>query len=194
MKKNIQLAVALAIACTAFSCNSSAKQSNDSQCCAATETKAAATLNIDDLLANGETLVGEEVEIDGVCSHLCAHGARKMFLMGDTQTLRIESGELGKFSQECINSIVKVKGVVKEDRVDEAYLQNWESQLAKQVKETHGEDANGCSTEKSARQEVGNTPEERIANFRTRIAERTEKEGKAYLSFYHVVATSYEIQ
>lgn len=191
MKKTIKLAVILAIASIAISCNSNSKKSNTEQ---STNTEVTTILNIDSLLINAEALVGKEIVIDGVCSHLCAHGASKMFLMGDTQTLRIESGELGKFSQDCINSIVKVNGVVAEERVDEAYLQSWESRLATQEKDNHGEDANGCTTEKSARKEVGNTPEERIANFRARIAERTEKEGKAYLSFYHVVATSYEIQ
>ena len=47
---------------------------------------------------------------------------------------------------------------------------------------------------KAARQETGNTVEERIADFRTRIAARKAAEGKEYLSFYYVTATSYEIQ
>ena len=38
-----------------------------------------------------------------------------------------------------------------------------------------------------------NTVRERIANFRSRIAERAEKEGKAYVSLYHMEGLSYEI-
>lgn len=38
-----------------------------------------------------------------------------------------------------------------------------------------------------------NSVEERISNFRKRIAERQAKEGKNYLSFYSVTADSYEI-
>ena len=35
--------------------------------------------------------------------------------------------------------------------------------------------------------------EERIANFRKRIAERKANEGKDYLSFYSITADNYEI-
>ena len=39
-----------------------------------------------------------------------------------------------------------------------------------------------------------NSVRERIANFRSRIAERTEKEGKPYVSLYHMEGLSYEIR
>ena len=45
----------------------------------------------------------------------------------------------------------------------------------------------------AARQETGNTVEERIADFRKRIAARKAAEGRN-LSFYYVTAQSYEIQ
>ena len=47
----------------------------------------------------------------------------------DTQTIRVEGGSVGKFDQKCVNSIVRVTGDLKEQRIDEAYLQNWEAQL-----------------------------------------------------------------
>ncbi|CCY10333.1 putative uncharacterized protein [Porphyromonas sp. CAG:1061] len=42
-------------------------------------------------------------------------------------------------------------------------------------------------------EQAANTIAERIANFRAHIAERTEQEGKAYVSLYHIVADKYEI-
>ena len=59
--------------------------------------------------------------------------------------------------------------------------------------EEHGDGEGGCSTEKAARGETGNTTEERIADFRARIAERKQATGKEYLSFYFVEATAYEV-
>ena len=105
----------------------------------------------------------------------------------DTQTIRVESGELGSFDPQCVNR-------VDEERIDEAYLARWEAQVKAQTAEKHGTTEAGCATEKAARQETGNTVEERIADFRTRIAARKAAEGKEYLSFYYVTATSYEIQ
>ena len=67
--------------------------------------------------------------------------------------------------------------------------------LKEAAAEKHGEQGEGgCSTEKKARGETANTPEARIADFRAKIADRQAKEGKAYLSFYYMQASSYEIQ
>ena len=38
-----------------------------------------------------------------------------------------------------------------------------------------------------------NSVAERISNFRKRIQERQASEGKAYVSLYHMAATSYQI-
>lgn len=155
-----------------------------------------AYMEVDALLASADSLVGQTVTVQGVCTHLCKHGAKKAFLMGsdDTKVIRAEaSEEMGAFSQECINSIVTITGQLVEDRIDEAYLQNWEEQIKAQAAEEHGEGKAGCDSEKKARGETANTPEARIADFRRQIAEREAAEGKAYLSFYHLEATSYEV-
>lgn len=167
---------------------------NDNQQTITTET-ISSVVDVDAILADAAKLTGQEVELEGICTHICKHGGTKIFLMGsdDTKTLRIEAAKLGSFKQKCVNSIVKVKGILVEDRIDEAYLQRWEAAVAAATAKQHGESAAGCDTEKAARGEKGNTVAERIANFRTRIAARKAAEGKEYLSFYHVDAISYEI-
>ena len=47
---------------------------------------------------------------------------------------------------------------------------------------------------KAQNEQPDNTEQERIANFRERIAERNEKEGKNFLSFYFIEAEEYTIQ
>lgn len=163
---------------------------------AATELAASDVLEIDDLLRGADTLVGRTVTIEGVCTHTCRHGARKIFLMGsdDRQMIRVESGALGSFDPQCVNRVVRVTGRVDEERIDESYLAKWEAQVQAQTAEKHGTTEAGCSTEMAARQETGRSVEERIADFRTRIAARKAAEGRDYLSFYYVTAQSYEIQ
>ena len=153
-------------------------------------------LEVDQVLADPDSLVGDTIEIEGICTHICKHGGGKIFLMGsdDTKTLRVEAGEsIGSFPQETVNSIVRVTGVLVEDRIDEDYLAQWEAQIADQAKETQGE--GGCAADMKANAEAeANSVLERIANFRSRIAERTEKEGKPYVSLYHMEGLSYEIR
>ena len=103
--------------------------------------EAVAVMEIDALLAEAEALVDQQIEIEGVCTHACSHGATKIFMMGsdDTKTIRVEAAELGSFDQKCVNSIVKVKGLLREERIDEAYLQRWEQKVANGTEEHHGE-------------------------------------------------------
>ena len=183
------MAAFLVAACfTMMSCGGGKKQTQ------ATEEVA---MSIDEVMEKAAGLVEQTVVIEGVCTHTCSHGAKKMFLVGsdDSKTLRIEAGELGAFDTKVVNNVVTVKGIIKEERIDEAYLQDWEARLQAQTEEKHGngEGEGGCDTEKNARGETANTTEGRIADFRAKIAAEKEATGKEYLAFYHVVANSYEI-
>lgn len=191
MKKSALLTMMFIAILAMASCGS--KQKSEESTAAAEEQTA---MEIDSLLANADSLVGKEVTVEGVCTHACKHGATKIFLMGsdDTKTIRVEACELGAFDTKCVNNIVEVTGTLVEDRIDEAYLQQWEAKLKEAAEKQHGEGGAGCDTEKKARGETANTPEDRIADFRAKIAQRQAESGKAYLSFYHIDALKYEIK
>ena len=191
MKTKLMVAVAMIAACfTMVSCGNAQKKQAQS-----TEQVASAAMSIDDVMAKAADLVDQTVTIEGVCTHTCSHGAKKMFLVGsdDSKTLRVEAGELGAFDTKVVNQMVTVKGALKEERIDEAYLVDWENRLKANTEEKHGNGEGGCDTEKNSRGETANTDEGRIADFRAKIAAEKAATGKEYLSFYHVVAESYEI-
>ena len=207
MKKIFSIAIMAACVMMLSSCGNKKAQQ--------TEAEASDALTIDQVLAQAESLTDQQVTIEGVCTHTCKHGATKIFLMGsdNTQLIRCEAASLGSFSKECVHSVVRVTGYVRETRMDEAYLQNWrerymEAMVAQNQAETAAQNggepldeeqveqatqATGCATESAARGEQGNTIDEKIENYRQQIAARKEAEGKEYLSFFHIEATSYEI-
>lgn len=158
-----------------------------------TDNNIAEAMNIDAVVAQAPELVDSLISIEGVCTHTCKHGAKKMFLVGDSTTLRVEAGSLGAFDTKVINNLVNVKGRVKEDRIDEAYLAQLEEQIKANAAEKHGETEAGCSHDNAANNVSANTAEGQIAQMRAQIAERIAKEGKPYLSRYYVLAESYEI-
>lgn len=155
------------------------------------------TLSVDNLLAVAAQETDKMVEVEGLCTHICSHGGRKIFLMGDddSKTIRVESSDaLGAFKKECVNAIVIVKGKLKEERIDENYLREWENQLTDGTAQEHGEDGEGCETEQKAQGQDNVTDAYgRIQDFRARIAERNKTEGKDYLSFYYIEADEYSI-
>ena len=190
MKTKLMMAALFVAACfTMTSCGGGKKQAQNAE---------EVAMSIDEVMEKAADLVEQTIVLEGVCTHTCSHGAKKMFLVGsdDSKTLRIEAGELGAFDTKVVNNVVTVKGTLKEERIDEAYLQDWEARLKAQTEEKHGngDGEGGCDTEKNARGETANTTEGRIADFRAKIAAEKEATGKEYLAFYHVVANSYEIK
>lgn len=199
--RTLKIAICVAVATSLLSaCGGNSQSTTKKETATSTaETKSATTTtvyDVDQLLANADALTGKEVSIEGICTHICKHGGRKIFLMGsdDTKTIRIESGKVGKFEQKCVNSIVNLKGTLREERIDETYLVNWENKLNAKTEEKHGTGEEGCDTEKKARGESGKSENERIDNFRNRIAKRSAEEGKDYLSFYFVEAIEYSVK
>ena len=101
--------------------------------------------SIDEVYAQADSLVGDTICFQGICSHLCKHGGRKAFLMGsdESRILRVEGAQMGNFAPECINNIVRVRGIL--HAVEVAPEENVPDDGLK-----HGADDNGCETEKKA--------------------------------------------
>ncbi len=201
MKKSIFLSavafigIALATSCTGKSQNEAVEET--------------VTVSVDSVVANPETYLNDTIAIEGVVSHLCAHGGKKAFLLGSDENTMIRCDATpemgGAFPAECVQKPIKVTGVVVESRLTEEDVKQFEAQHAEQVKmvaEQAGAEeaaavdqaAEGCETERKA-QGQGDIDSfaAQIADYRARIAERAEKEGKPYLSSYYIVANSYEI-
>lgn len=108
--------------------------------------KAQVIYSIDEVYAQADSLLGDTICFQGICSHLCKHGGRKAFLMGsdESRILRVEGAKMGNFAPECINNIVRVRGILHAVEVVPA----GEEELGDGLK--HGEDDNGCETEKKA--------------------------------------------
>lgn len=62
-----------------------------------------------------ETYMGQKVQIEGLVVHVCKHGGKKMFLVGDDPEIRVKidaSDDVTVFSQELEGSTVMVQGTV----------------------------------------------------------------------------------
>lgn len=85
------------------------------------------------LLENTADYVGSEVSVAGTVEHVCRHGGKRMFIMGDDpdNRLKITAGEsISVFDRELEGSEVRVIGVVEEQKVDKAQIESSEEDLA----------------------------------------------------------------
>lgn len=156
----------------------------------------ASVIEVDELLSKAESLVGKKVTVEGVCTHICSHGATKLFIMGsdESKVIRVQAGKLGSFDTDCKNSMLTIVGEVKETRIDEEYVAKLEAKAAAETSEEEGHSCSHCSSEESSDSSKSNAMNDRIANFRKQISEREKSEGKAYLSYFFLEAEKYDVQ
>ena len=85
MKKVNLFLIALASVIAFASCNNNKKTSETEN-----ETETTQTIvTVDELMTNAEQEVDNIVLVEGVCSHICSHGGKKLFLMGDDDSNKI---------------------------------------------------------------------------------------------------------
>jgi hypothetical protein len=144
-------------------------------------------------LANFEEEVADltdmKIALEGTVTHVCKHGGKRFFL-GEERIKVTASEEIGTFDTKLEGSDVYVEGILIEERVDEAYLVDWEDELetdaaVKEKEIAHTGEPGHDHAEESA-EDPNADARERIANLRAQL----EESGKEYLSFYEVKVLS----
>jgi len=158
-------------------------------------------VSIPDLLAQADQYVGSTVKITGMVQHVCKETGKRMFLIDRTpeNRIRIDVNEnMGTFPVELEGSTVEVIGEMKELRIDETYLRQWEEEiksgekLAEDKKIHTGAESAGSHDESSQLSEAADqgthtAAEEQIARYREQLAQS----GSDHLSFYSVTCVEY---
>ncbi|MCL3779126.1 hypothetical protein EMN47_01885 [Prolixibacteraceae bacterium JC049] len=99
-------------------------------------TEATPQFTIDQVYEKGDKYGDKTIVVTGTVNHVCKHGGKRCFLMGSTEdiTLRVETGDVMKpFSQDQIGNELTISGILKEIRIDEKYLKEWEEEARADV-------------------------------------------------------------
>jgi hypothetical protein len=144
-----------------------------------------------DFHTHPEDFVGKNVVIEGTAVHVCKHGGKRMFIIGDESEedrIQIKAGDnIDAFDVELEGSDVYVKGVMDELRIDEPYLTEWENELKADNPESELKIHRG---EEGHEHDEGdpNAEFEQIAQYRQQLKDK----GVDHLSFYSIIAEEYE--
>ncbi len=171
--KNLLL---IALVLLSAACQSNKTNNNTTQ----TAEEPAKAFVVEQLLADAETMIDKEVSVQGHVTHTCKHSGKRCFIVGDNPQLsiRIEAGgKIQGFNRELVGSTITVKGILKERRLSEEYLEQWEEKVkAKEAKEDGT--AETCAAEMS-----------NISNMRQWM----EDNNKDYYSIFYINGISYEM-
>ena len=182
MTKTISIFFIAMALLTAISCNQSAK--NETAVKADTVTIAVLTFE-----KQVDSLVEKPVFIEGTVLHTCKHGGKRMFLVDGTDSIRVEvttGPAIAQFDESLIGSRVKVLGIVKEERIDAKYLNEWEAEL-KKPEENHS-----VGVHTGAKGHEDQTIEDKMAQINA-LREDIKNSGKDHLSFYSIEAIQFSV-
>ncbi|MCX6227055.1 MAG: hypothetical protein NTV01_20290 [Bacteroidia bacterium] len=143
-------------------------------------------VNISEVKAKAPDLMGKLISLDGMVAHVCRESGKRLFL-GEESFKVLATNKIPTFNVELEGSDVTITGYLKEDRIDETYLANWEKELQDGAKvalkeETHTYDAEAKGLDESAIV----TQFDQIKGYRDQIVAG----GKGYISFYSLEVES----
>ncbi len=136
-----------------------------------------------------DTLANKPVRIEGTVSHTCKHGGKRLFLVDGADSIRVKvtTGEkIVKFDESMEGSRVQVLGILKEERIDNKYLNEWEAE----VKNPKGGHDAGVHT--GALGHKDEDAQEKLNQINSLRAE-LKNSGKDHLSFFSIEAISYTV-
>ncbi len=134
--------------------------------------------------------IEKTIILEGIVSHTCKHGGKRMFLIDKNDSLRVEiiaGKNVEKFGEELVGSTVVVEGIVKEERVDEKFLSDWENEVLNSEEEK--QEGKKIHTGEAGHEDANNQKKLRKIN---NLREELRASGKKYLSFFSVEATKFE--
>jgi len=137
------------------------------------------TLSIEQVMEVAADKVGQEVRFSGVVNHVCAHSGKRCILKNNDGNLSIRveaTGKLEGFNKEIAGNDLLVTGILREKRLDAAYIKEWESEIKAKHKGEEG--GKHCSSEMA-----------NIEEMRSWMKDNN----KDYYAIYYVDGTSYEV-
>jgi len=146
----------------------------------------AVAVNLSEVKARAPELMGKLISLDGMVAHVCRESGKRLFL-GEESFKVLASNTVPTFKVEWEGSDMTITGFLKEDRIDETYLANWQKELEDGAKvalkeETHTYDAESKGLDESAI----TTQFDQIKGYREQLA----TSGKDYISFYSLEVES----
>lgn len=146
----------------------------------------AATLTVAEITAKTSEYVGKTISITGTVVHVCKHGGKRLFMVGEDskERFKVTAGtSVGSFDVKLEGSDVVVTGLVEEQRVDEAFLNSWEEEITAETKPEVGHEGH----------DQGEKEEDNEGDQKKKIEAMRKKlvdSGKEYLSFHSMKCES----
>ncbi|MBL7113175.1 MAG: hypothetical protein ISS19_14660 [Bacteroidales bacterium] len=170
-------------------CGSGDKSKTDAQ-----NEKIIVEVTVAEFLDGAENMLDQEVAITGLVTHVCKHGGQRLFITGEdtSSTVKITTGEdIAEFSIDLEGEKIAVTGIVRELRIDETYLAEWEAEIMEGASKENTGHKDGLDEHQKDQAEELDMDEqlEKVNNLREKIAASE----KGYLSEFWVETIEFKV-
>lgn len=152
-------------------------------------------LTVSQLLDSPDQYVGKEFTIEGTVTHVCKHGGRRIHIteLEPNVKIRIEAPEdMPAFARELEGSDVVVTAILRETRIDAAYLDEWEAEVREGMERENHDHATPSTTAEGEENEGHVEPQGLDAVNAKR--EELKASGKSYISNWYADAITYKMK
>jgi hypothetical protein len=136
---------------------------------------------------SAHSFVDKPVIIEGTVLHTCKHGGKRMFIVDGSDSVRVEitaGADITKFEESLAGSRVRVFGTLKEERIDEKYLNEWENEV-KKPEENHN-----VGVHSGAKGHEDQGVQDKLDQINS-LREDLKNSGQDHLSFYSIEASKF---
>lgn len=148
-------------------------------------TKCTEYISVDSFLVVAADYVGKELTVKGTVDHVCKHGGKRvqMFSSCPSKKIHAEAGkDMGQFNAELEGSDICATGIVGENKMDLAYIEEYEAK----VKEAMQAETDEVDMEQQKGADH-HADLDKIAKWKEEISTN----GKGYISTYFLEVSKY---
>jgi hypothetical protein len=143
-------------------------------------------LSVAEITEKAPEYVGKTVAVSGTIVHVCKHGGKRLFMIGEDpkERFKVTAGTaIGSFDVKLEGSDAVATGIIEEQRIDEAFLNSWEVEMNTDTKPEVGHQGHQPGEKQ---EDHDSNQNQQIASMRKQLAES----GKDHLSFYSLKCES----
>lgn len=148
-----------AIAATMMACSSPAEKNEETT--TKTATAEVIATDLQGILNAPANFVDKQVKLQGLVTHVCSHGGKRMFIQNQNGDLKLKAtvGEnIAAFSKDMEGTQVEVIGIFKEERIDLNKIDEMEKELREgidvEATHDHGENHDDAEQHESEEDEL----------------------------------------
>ena len=153
-------------------------------------------IEVEEYLADPEQYIGKELVLTGTVVHVCKNDGKKLFIIGKNPEKRVKfttGKDMPSFDIKWEGSKIEICGIVKEQRINEAMLDDMEKKAKESPEPEHkAEEEHEKHEHEEGDDHHHSSKEDQLKNIQ-KLREKIKKSEKGYISSFSLECSKYKL-